>query len=85
MDRKNIAERIRDVLLDTCAVVDPVDLKGEARLIDDLGLDSLDIVEFVIAIEDEFGFEETLDTDVVGMVTFDDVVNHVERKLRSWK
>merc|ERR1719400_1467186 len=37
--------------------VDPAKVALEAHFINDLGLDSLDVVEVIMAVEDEFGFE----------------------------
>lgn len=47
-----------------------------ARLIDDLGGDSLDLVELVMALEDEFEFEIT-DEEAEKLVTVQDVVDFV--------
>lgn len=49
----------------------------EARLIEDLGADSLDAVELNMAIEDAFGVEIP-DTALADLKTVGDLVNHIE-------
>ena len=50
----------------------------EASFVDDLGADSLDIVELVMAFEEEFGMEIS-DEDAERIKTVRDVVEHIER------
>ena len=53
--QKEIFEKVRAIIVDKfCVSKEKVTLK--AKFIDDLGADSLDIVEFSINIENEFGF-----------------------------
>jgi len=52
----------------------------EAKFIEDLGADSLDIVELVMALEQAFN-TEILDEDAEKMSTVGDVINFVEEKL----
>ena len=54
MDRDSILPRLRPMIADSLAV-DESRVVPEARLIDDLGADSLDFVDLVFAIEKEFG------------------------------
>lgn len=75
-----IAERIRKNLVtvlggvaDNCA--------DTASIVDDLGADSLDLVELVMAFEEEFGIEVP-DADAEGLFTVGDVVRYIERKVR---
>ena len=52
------------------------DIKRESRLVEDLGADSLDFVELIMAFEDEFGI--TLpDEDVSKLKTIGDIVNYI--------
>jgi len=52
------------------------DIKLESRLVEDLGADSLDFVELIMAFEDEFGI--TLpDEDVSKLKTIGDIVNYI--------
>lgn len=49
----DIETRVRQILVDKLAV-DPEQITPEANIKDDLGADSLDVIELVIALEDEF-------------------------------
>ncbi|MGQ0793827.1 MAG: acyl carrier protein [Deltaproteobacteria bacterium] len=52
----------------------------EASFIEDLGADSLDLVELIMSMEDEFGVEIS-DEDAEGIVTVQDAINYItERK-----
>ena len=51
----------------------------EAKFIEDLGADSLDIVELVMAFEEEFGIEVP-DGDAEKLLTVGDVVKYIEDK-----
>ena len=52
------------------------DIKGDARFVDDLGADSLDIVELIMEMEEEFEVEIP-DEDVEKMLTVKDVTDYV--------
>ena len=54
-------------------------IKTEASFIDDLGADSLDIVELVMAMEEEFEVEIP-DEDAEGLKTVQDVTNYLKEK-----
>lgn len=53
------------------------DLSLNSRFIDDLGADSLDIVELIMALEDEFDMEIS-DEDAEKIVTLGDVVEYIK-------
>ena len=59
--------------------VDPERVKPEASFIDDLGADSLDIVELVMAMEEEFDIEIP-DEDAEKLRTVQDVMSYLETK-----
>jgi|TARA_R100000426_G_scaffold69727_1_gene48484 acyl carrier protein len=65
---------IKDILTD-----DVEKIKPEAKLIDDLGADSLTAVEIVMEIEKELGVDID-DSEVEKIVTVQDVINIVESK-----
>ncbi len=52
-------------------------LVPEANLLDDLGADSLDVVELVMALEEEYGIEVT-DEDAENIRTVQDIVSYIE-------
>jgi len=49
----DIVERIKEIIVDQLSV-EPADVVPEASFIDDLGADSLDLVEMIMALEEEF-------------------------------
>jgi acyl carrier protein len=57
-------------------------LVPEANLLDDLGADSLDVVELVMALEEEFGIEVP-DEDVEGIRTVGDIVTYVGTRIEA--
>jgi len=59
--------------------VDPERVKAESSFIDDLGADSLDIVELVMAMEEEFEIEIP-DEDAEKLRTVQDVMKYLETK-----
>jgi len=54
MERDEIMDKVRGVIVDQLGVQED-DVAEDAAFIDDLGADSLDIVELVMALEEEFG------------------------------
>ena len=62
--------------------VDGASLVPEANLLDDLGADSLDVVELVMALEEEFGIEVP-DEDVEGIRTIGDIVQYVGSRIEA--
>lgn len=55
-DKKEIAERVKSIILEKLDV-EKDDINDEAAFIDDLGADSLDTVEMIMELEDEFDLE----------------------------
>ena len=56
--------------------LDPETITLDTNLIDDLGADSLDVVELIMSLEDEFGITIELEE---GVATVQDLVNLIER------
>ncbi len=54
MDRDEIFDKVKGVIVDQLGVEED-DVQEDAAFVDDLGADSLDIVELVMALEEEFG------------------------------
>jgi acyl carrier protein len=54
--RMNIEQKVKDIIIQQLGV-DPEKVKPEASFVEDLGADSLDTVELVMAFEEEFGVE----------------------------
>jgi acyl carrier protein len=53
---ESLAERIRTIVVEQLGV-EPSDVTANANILDDLGADSLDVVELVMALEEEFDIE----------------------------
>jgi acyl carrier protein len=77
-DAKSIEERVKDVVVAQLGV-DPAEVKPEASFIDDLGADSLDTVELVMALEEEFGLEIP-DEDAEKIKTVGQATEHIKAK-----
>ena len=56
MSDKSIADRIKDIIVEQLGV-NADQINPRAKFIEDLGADSLDIVELIMALEEEFGTE----------------------------
>lgn len=73
-----ILERVTKVTCEELGVTES-EVKPESRFIDDLGADSLDVVELVMALEEEFGIDIP-DDDVNSLSTVGDTVTYIEKK-----
>jgi len=74
----NFQERVKNIICDQLAV-EPEKVTDTASFIDDLGADSLDIVELVMTMEEEFELDIP-DEDAEKMKTVGDVVNYIKTK-----
>ncbi len=73
----NTQEKVTEIIVEQLGVsADQV--KPEAKLIEDLGADSLDAVELVMAVEEEFGIE-IADEDAEKLATVGDIITHVDK------
>jgi acyl carrier protein len=62
--------------------VDPVKVKKDARFTDDLGADSLDRVELVMAFEEEFSIEIP-DSSAEKIIKVGDAISYIEEQLKK--
>jgi acyl carrier protein len=69
-------EKIKKIIVDQLGVEES-DISLEASFIDDLGADSLDIVELIMALEEEFGIEIP-DNDAEKIATVGDAVEYIK-------
>jgi acyl carrier protein len=75
----DVFERIRDIVVEELGV-EPEEVTHEASFLDDLGADSLDIVELIMAFEEEFDLEiPDEEAEHIGIVQ--DVVDYIEEHL----
>jgi acyl carrier protein len=66
-------------LISEATKIDKTKINGETSFVDDLNLDSLDIVELMMKMEDEFGVEIP-EEDAEGLKSVKDVVGYLEKK-----
>ncbi len=74
----SVNPKVKDIIVDQLGV-DPEKVKPEASFIDDLGADSLDIVELVMAMEEVFDVEIP-DEDAEKLKTVNDVITYLKGK-----
>tara|TARA_B100000929_G_C15299191_1_gene349776 strand:- start:184 stop:429 length:246 start_codon:yes stop_codon:yes gene_type:complete len=75
-EEKSIEDRIREIVVEQLGVK-PEQITPEAKFIEDLGADSLDTVELVMALEEEFG-NEIPDEDAEKLTSVGDVIRFIE-------
>jgi len=78
MANKDIADKVKKMVVDHLGV-DESKVTDESNFIDDLGADSLDTVELVMAFEEEFG-SEISDSDADKILTVGDAIKFIESK-----
>ena len=71
-----VLDQIKKILVETMDIEEEK-ITLDAKLKDDLNLDSLDSVELIISAEEEFGIEIP-DEDVMNFKTVNDIVNYIE-------
>ncbi len=79
MSEASIEERVKKIVVEQLGV-DEKEVVNKASFIDDLGADSLDTVELVMALEEEFGAEipdEDAETITTVQAAIDYITNHV--------
>jgi len=76
MSDNSPADRISKIIVEQLGVNED-QVKTEAKFVEDLGADSLDIVELVMALEEEFG-TEIPDEDAEKLLTVGDVTKFIE-------
>lgn len=72
----DIFGKVKDIVVEQLGV-DEEEISEQASFVDDLGADSLDIVELVMALEEEFDLEIP-DEDAEKIVTVGDAVNYIK-------
>ena len=77
---EEILEKVKGIIIEQLGVTDTA-VTMEASFIDDLGADSLDIVELIMAIEEEFDIEIP-DSDAEKVVTVGDVVDYIKENVQ---
>ena len=72
----SVAEKVKEIVVNQLGV-QPDQVNPEAKVIEDLGADSLDQVELVMALEEEFG-ADIPDEDAEKLTTVGDAIRYVE-------
>ena len=76
-----VAEKVKSIIVEQLGV-DEEEVTPDASVVDDLGADSLDTVELVMAFEEEFGIEIP-DEDAEKMRTVGDAMRYIAEKSKA--
>ena len=77
----SVEEKVKHIIVEQLGV-DEDEVKAEASFVDDLGADSLDVVELVMALEEEFGLEIS-DEDAEKITTVKMAVEYIQNHAKS--
>ena len=76
MSSEEVYDKVKEIIVEQLGVAETA-ITPDASFIDDLGADSLDIVELIMALEEEFDLEIP-DDDAEKVVTVNDVVEYIK-------
>ena len=76
-----VADRVKKIIVDQLGVEEDL-VTPEASFVDDLGADSLDTVELVMALEEEFGLEIS-DEDAEKLSTVQQAVDYIQAHAKA--
>ncbi|MCE5330253.1 acyl carrier protein [bacterium] len=68
-------EKVKEILVDVLGA-NADDIKSESKFVDDLGADSLDLVELIMSLEDKFQIEIS-DADAEKILTVQDALDYI--------
>jgi acyl carrier protein len=77
----SVEEKVKHIIVEQLGV-DEDEVKADASFVDDLGADSLDVVELVMALEEEFGIEIS-DEDAEKMGTVKEAIGYIENHVKA--
>ena len=77
----SIEERVKEIVANQLGV-EPNEVVPEASFVDDLGADSLDLVELIMAMEEEFGIEVP-DEDAEKIRTVQDTIDYLRDHIQE--
>ena len=78
MAKEEIFDKLKELVVDQLGVEED-EVTMEAAMQDDLGADSLDLVDLVMSVEEEFGVK-VADEDLENIKTVGDIVNYIEER-----
>ncbi|MCX7871049.1 MAG: acyl carrier protein [bacterium] len=81
MSKQEIFEKVKKILVEKLSVNEN-DIKEDSSLVDDLGVDSLDLVELLMKFEEEFKIEIS-EEESQKILTVKDIVDFIEEKTKS--
>ena len=82
MSNEEIFQTMKDLVAEQFAM-EPDEVTMETSFEEDLGADSVDLVDLVMAMEEEFEIGETQEEDLSGLKTVGDAVNYIAGKLNK--
>jgi acyl carrier protein len=82
MEASEIAERVVKIIAESLGDVPAEDIASSETLVDDLGMDSLDVADLVVQLEIEFEIEISYN-ESDGVKTVQDVVDSVRRRVEA--
>ena len=80
MLREEIEEKVRNFLIEDLEI-DEDKIKDDAKLKDDMGIDSLDFVDIVVIVEKNFGFKIKPE-EMKGITTLKEFCDYIESKVK---
>ena len=79
MNRSEIEEKVRNFLIEELEI-EPDNIFPDAKLREDMGIDSLDFVDIVVIVEKNFGFKIKAE-EMAGVDTFSKFCDYIETKI----
>jgi acyl carrier protein len=80
MERKEIEEKVKHFLIEDLEI-DEDKITPDARLKEDMGIDSLDFVDIVVIVEKNFGFKIN-PNEMTGIATLSQFCDYIESKIK---
>ena len=77
----SVEEKVKHIIVEQLGV-DEEEVKPGASFVDDLGADSLDVVELVMALEEEFGLEIN-DEDAEKLLSVEQAVSYIDNHVKA--
>ena len=81
MNREEIENKVKDFLIEDLEIEEDR-IYPEAKLKEDVGIDSLDFVDIVVIVEKNFGFKIKPE-EMAGVVTLNDFYDYIDKKVNA--
>ena len=81
MTRQEIEEKVKEFLIEDLEI-DEEKIQPDAKLKDDIGIDSLDFVDIVVIVERNFGFKIKPE-EMSGVITLSQFCDYIESKVKA--